>query len=372
MAGTAYRFVEKGRISGLQLFFLIVTVVISTADVLLPAYVYQEAAQDSWISVIIGTLTSLIFILIFLHLGLKYPDKTLMQYSCDLLGNPLGKAVGAIYLYYFLCSAKLITRKLAELIVISFNPDAPIVIYVIITLLVAAYAVSQGLEVIARVNQLLLPFGFLLIVLISMVNLPEMDLKNFLPILEKGLVPPLRGAFLIQAWFLESVLVLQLVPYVRERQSIRKYMLFFILAIFVGLMLGTSIVAVFGPLSGKLLFPALEFVRYAKIGRYMQNLDISIMGLWTTGIFIKIAVFMYVSFHGLVQLLELKDGKRLLLPLILLTFGMAVSDDRFSETYQTTHYIFPFCSLLVGVVLPVILLIASAIRRTVKKGGKCG
>src|SRR5690606_9512953 len=108
---------------------------------------------------------------------------------------------------------------------------------------------------------------------------------------------------------------------------------------------GVSIIAVFGPLTGKLLFPALEFVRYGRLERHIQNLDITIMGFWITGIFIKIAISVYIIFTGTVQLFELKDGKRLLLPISLMVFGMSVSGPRIQELYHILHYIVPFITI---------------------------
>ncbi len=43
------------------------------------------------------------------------------------------------------------SRELGEIFVIAFNPVSPLVVYIIVALTVAAYAVSEGLEVIARV-----------------------------------------------------------------------------------------------------------------------------------------------------------------------------------------------------------------------------
>lgn len=370
LAQKAYQCLEKGRISAIQLSFLIITYVISTADVFLPAYVYQESKQDSWISVIIGTLASLFFVFIFLNLGLKFPDKTLIQYSCDVLGKPLGKAVGFIYIYYFIIHAKAVTRQLSEILVTAFNSAAPISAYGLITLLVALYAVSQGLEVIARVNQVLLPFGLFLILFVAFVNISEMDLKNFLPILSEGIMPPIRGAFLIMSWLLESSFVLQVIPFVREKDKVRKYALVSIIILSIGLMFGVSIVAVFGPLTGKLLFPALEFVRYGRLGRFIQNLDITIMGFWITGIFVKIAISIYVIFTGVVQLLELKDGKRLLLPVSLMVFGMSVSSPRMQELYHIMHYIYPFTTALSAILIPFLLLVVASLRKQGRRAAK--
>jgi spore germination protein KB len=53
----------------------------------LPAYVAQEAQQDSWLSVIIGTLSSMLVILLFLALGLRYRDKLLYSTHAIFWGN---------------------------------------------------------------------------------------------------------------------------------------------------------------------------------------------------------------------------------------------------------------------------------------------
>ncbi|MFZ5988485.1 MAG: GerAB/ArcD/ProY family transporter, partial [Bacillota bacterium] len=149
----------KSKISSLQFMFLIITLVIATADVFLPAFVAQEAERDSWISAIIGTISSLVIVNIFIALALRHPDKTFIEYSCDILGKPLGKLCGFIFLYYVFMVTVMVTKQLGEIFVTSFNPEAPILIYIISVILVASYAVGKGIEVISRVNEILLPIG---------------------------------------------------------------------------------------------------------------------------------------------------------------------------------------------------------------------
>ncbi len=68
--------IENGKITARQLGFIAVTLVIATADVLLPALVALEAKQDAWISVIIATLVSLVVVTMIVTLGLRYPGST--------------------------------------------------------------------------------------------------------------------------------------------------------------------------------------------------------------------------------------------------------------------------------------------------------
>lgn len=51
--------IGREKISVLQFSFLLITIVLATADVFLSALVAQQAGRDSWISVIIGTIISI-------------------------------------------------------------------------------------------------------------------------------------------------------------------------------------------------------------------------------------------------------------------------------------------------------------------------
>lgn len=355
---------EKGKISVLQLAFLVVTIVISTADILLPSFVAREAKQDSWIAVIIATLSSVILINIILFLAARYPDKTLIQYACDILGSPLGKAVGISYILFFLITSSGVLSQIQELFVISFNPAAPVIVFGLVILLTAAYAVSKGLEVIARINQLLLPVGILILFFIAVINIKNMDFKNFLPILHKGFYPSFKGAFLVQAWMLESVVVLHFWPYVSRKRKARKSITLALLALGISLETGVLTIAVFGPLTEKFVFPALEYVRSASLGPHMENLDITIMMVWIGGIFIKITVFYYLIVLGIAQSFNFNSYKFLIAPvgILLITLTMTIAKPM-PRLLHYLHYAKPFQSLIMGFVVPFLLLVISIIRQ---------
>lgn len=355
---------EKGRITALQLAFLIITLVISTADVFAPKFIALEARQDSWIAVIIGTAFSLFSVFLLLSLGLKYPDKTLFQYTCDILGNFLGKIVCFIYLFYFIHIAWTVNRELGEILVTALNPEAPIMIYNTTTVLVAAYAVYMGIEVIARINGITLPIGLAILAFVFVVNLPKVDLGNFLPILYDGIAPPVRGALLIQGWLLEAVLILQLIPITRDTERIKRNTLLSIVVLGISMELGVFTIAIFGPLTEQFLFPALEYVRFASLGRFLENLDISIMGVWIIGIFVKVSLFYYIAVVATAQLFNLKSYKYMIAPVgVLISCLSTVTGESIIDIMHFIHFIFPLYSLTIGFIIPGLLLLVSVIRR---------
>ena len=355
---------EKGRISALQFGLLGLTLVIATADVFLPAYVAQEAQQDSWLSVIFGTVSSLLISILFILLAKRFPGKTLVEYSSEILGKVLGKLTAFFFILYMLIVGYTVLRELGDIFVTSFNPDAPLIIYSLITVLVAAYAVHNGLEVIARVNQIMIPFGLGILFLIALVNIKETDLTNYLPILENGVVPPLKGALLIQAWLLELVILLQFVPFVKDKKNIGKSFTLTMIVLGLSLLLGTLTIAVFGKLTSQLIYPALEYVRYASIGEYVKNLDITIMGIWIIGLFIKIAIIYYGMVLGISQLFGFKSYKSMIIPVGLLITTISVSSsERLSGVFNYSHFTFPFLSFSIAFFIPLLLLTVSLIRR---------
>ncbi len=353
------------RISARQAMLLLITYVLSTADVLLPAFVAQEAREDSWIAVIAGTAGALVIVNVFVTLGLRYPTKTLTQYAGDIVGKPLGKAVGLLYAYMFLFIAWSVTRELEEIFVVSFNPEAPIFLFGIMTVAVAYFAVIKGIEVIARINEILLPVGIVILLAIALLNAPKMNFSYFLPIFYDGVVPSLKGGIMVQTWLIETVVLLFLMPYIEQKEQIRKIANIAVVALGASLMVGVMIIAVFGvALTSKLLFPALEFVRYAEIGNYIQNLDILIMVVWISGIFVKIALSYYVGTLALAQVVGARCYKTLALPIGTVIVVMSSAAARvMPEIIFTLKYILPFYFIVMCLIVPALLLTVSLIRK---------
>lgn len=352
---------EKGRISIRQLLFLIITVVVATADVLLPNFVVVESKQDSWIAVIIGTIGAMLIMNIYVSLALKYYKKTIIEYATELMGRFVGKIIGIMYCFYFLHFTWLVTRKLADIYVVSFNPQIPMIAISITAIIVAAYAVFSGLEVIARVNEIALPAGLFILTFIVLVNINNMEFDRFLPVLQNGFIPPLRGGFLVYTWILQSIFILQIIPFVKDKEKLRKIANIGVVILGGSLGIGVLAIAIFGVnYLEEVLYPALEMVRLVTLGRSIQNLDITIMMVWIIGIFIKITVFYYCTVLSAAQILNLKSYKYIILPFGLLISSFSIiSMEGVPQFINFMHYIYPIYSILPITLVPIGLYIKS-------------
>lgn len=358
---------EKVQISPVQLTFLIITMVISTADIFLPSFVAKEAKQDSWISPILSTLVMIPVLIIYITLYKHHRGKSLIEMCTEIAGNFFGRIIGLLYAFYFMFVAIGAIMSISIVLNITFLPLTPLWVIVVISVLVSLYGAYSDLEVIARVNEILLPAGMGALVFLILVNINEYDFNFFRPILAEGVLQPVRGSIVILGHLCETVVILQMLHFTSKPEKIN-------IAIFVGLLItgtgmlaGTLIYAVFGPLTEIFIIPSLEFARFSSIGKYIQNLDVLVLAIWITGIYVKIMIFMYSGSYAMSQLFSIKNYKTIIFPIGFLSFSIAVSSvgDYIRDLYFM-HYILPVYSTAMAFVIPGILLVICIIKSKTK------
>lgn len=358
---------EKVQISPTQLTFLFIIIVISTADIFIPSFVAQEARQDCWISAILSTLAIMPVMFIYIMLYKNHSGKSLIEMCTEIAGKFAGKIIAFMYVFYFIFIAFSATQGLAAILNITFLQLTPPWVIVVISVAVSLYAVSQDLEVIARVSEILLPAGIGALVFLLLLNINEYDFNFFRPVLAEGIVQPVRGSIIILGTYCENVVILQIIKFISNTEKINRVIFTGMLVTGAGILAGTLIYAIFGPLTGILLLPSLEFARFSSIGKYIQNLDIIILAIWITGIYIKIIIFYYSGAFAMSQLFGLKNYKAIILPLGILLSTLVICNTRDEpEELFFMHYIYPFYTITMAIVIPGILLIISTIKKRIK------
>ncbi|WP_165767585.1 GerAB/ArcD/ProY family transporter, partial [Tetzosporium hominis] len=71
-------------------------------------------APDVWLSVAFGGLVAILAGFIMVKLSMEYPDKTLYQYSRDLIGKWPGGLFTLLLICYFLATSGFQVRSVTE------------------------------------------------------------------------------------------------------------------------------------------------------------------------------------------------------------------------------------------------------------------
>jgi spore germination protein KB len=357
--------IEKGRISAYQMAVMMYPTIVATAILIVPAISSRTAGRDMWISPVWGALTGLLTVLIVWKLNKLYPKETIIEYSVSILGKWLGKALGLIYILFYLHVNGIILREYSDFVTGAFLIKTPMIVVLAGMALVCGMAVRAGLEVVGRASEFFGPIVVVLYLLIIILILPELDFSNIVPMFEFGLKPSILGAAAPQAWFSEFMLIAFLLPYIVDRDQSLKWSVLSVLAV-MGTMIITNFAALllFGVLVENLGYPLMSAARYISIADFFEHVESVVMALWVAGAFIKITVFYYAIVLGTAQWLNLKSYKPIVFPIgLLLTLLGLWSAATFTEMKDVLGKAIPFYLTSFQTFIPFLLLVLAYLKQ---------
>ncbi|HHT01955.1 MAG TPA: endospore germination permease [Firmicutes bacterium] len=349
----------RGKISNWQLGALLSFTVLSTGLFLMGHMVEKFAGRDSWLM----PFTLFVFInaagLLWATLARRFSTLTLVQYCPLILGKPLGYIVNFLYLWFFVFVLATVTREFVEVINLFLPMVSPSLLGGTM-LALCIYAAWLGLEVIARsgVHVIVLLVAITLVHFFSII--PQADWSALQPVLANGLSPVLKSSWYAFAFAGEMVIVLMLFPQLAGQATVsRAFLGASVLICILALFFTVISTTILGPIVARLYFPYLMLARLAPM-----RIDVLIFISWVSGLFIKLAFLLYVSNLALVQVFQLRDANRTLLPLAFL--GAVLSIVLYPTglgVYDFVANVWPAYGLTMEVLLPLALLLVAVVRR---------
>ncbi|MBZ4646965.1 MAG: spore germination protein [Petroclostridium sp.] len=352
--------VKDVKISSIQLSFLIMGFILGSTAIVNPA---AGARQDSWLAYIIGWAGGFILIGIYVHISILNVSKTLIEILKENFGKVLGSITAILYIWYFIHLAALVLRNFGEYMVTVIYPETPITFIMMCVALLIAYAVKNGLEVVARTSELFVPLLPVTIIFIFFLLIGEYDINNFLPFLENGLEPVLKTAFSVLSFpFGETVVFLMVFPCLNKRENIIKvsYLSVTIMGLITLNVILRFLLALGPDMFTRNFFPA------QLTAELIPNVNVDpLIGInLLIGGGVKISVCLYAAVMGIAQLFNLDDYKPFVLPAvaIVVTLSLWVYDNLF-EMFRWATDIWPYYSIPFQILIPLLLLMVSWIKK---------
>jgi spore germination protein KB len=365
--------IEKGRITALQMGIMMYPTILATAVLLVPAITTELAERDMWLSPIWASLIGFLTVYIAYQLNQFYPKETIIQYSGHILGRIPGKVIGLIYLLFYLHINGVVIREYAEFVVGMFLLRTPLLVVIGSMTLACAFAVRAGVEVLGRLAEMIVPIMILLLLLIIILLLPDVESKHMFPVLEKGMLPSIKGAITPQSWFSEFNLMSFLLPFLTDREKGMKWGMISVFVVMLTLFsINLVVLFIFGELTSSLTYPMMSAAQYISMADFLEHIESIVMAIWVAGAFVKICVFYYALVLGTAQWLKLSDYRPIVLPFGLLLVLFAIWSapnlqelDHFLGTSASVYF------TLVQTVLPLFLLLVAFVRKGKRreKGG---
>ncbi|MGI6585432.1 MAG: GerAB/ArcD/ProY family transporter [Lutisporaceae bacterium] len=352
----SFAVMEKARISSIQMFLLLSGFLFGDTMLLTPPH---GAKNDAWLAMLLGGAGGALLMWVYAAIALLNPSKTLVDILKEKLGKVAGNIFAVLYTWHFIHLASLMLRGFGEFICTVTFPETPMVVIIGLFVVVIAYVVNSGIEVIGRLNELLVPLIPLVVLIISLSLITVHDFTAFLPILENGMTPVLNAAFSYLTFpFGETVAFLMLFPHINKKEKLKKVVL---LSAAVSILLGIILFfrdisvlrsdlmarAAYIPHSISLLIPGFNVE---------PLVDINLL----IGGGVKISVCIYAAVRALIQIAGIGDHRKL--TGAISTFCVVLSIWEFKNVLELFNWaikVWPYYSIPFQIVIPLLLLLLS-------------
>lgn len=361
---------EKGIISSTQLAYLIGIYI--QGAIFCTALVYHIVTRDIWLISLTSFAVSWIFVFVFIKLTSMFSGSNLIEINSIVFGVYLGKVISALYLIFFVILTTANLRLLCDYVVGNYMVETPLIVIALVFLISIAWAVHAGLEVLARIGVIFFVVVTVLMIFIFILSSSKMEITNFFPLFDISLIDFVRTNHIITTIFFgESFLFMMVIPYVAQRDKMKRSILFGLIAGEISLILSAiMITGVLGDIASLTNSPLNRVLRQVELGEVLSRMEFIVTGILMFSVFMRIAVIYYVATLGIGQFLGLKSYQPLVIPVGVVILGLVVPMfNTASAQVECGINTWPFFASFFEFVLPVITLFVALLRGLYKKKG---
>ncbi|WP_040413322.1 endospore germination permease [Desulfosporosinus sp. OT] len=361
---------EKVKISTRQFTCMLFSLLLSSLMFGLPRILIEQSKQDVWQVMLITFVVDALLAIVYFILGMRYPQQTMFEYSETVLGPWLGKIIGLLFVLFFGYMLLVTLKIVSEFVFTVLLTETPELFINFILLLVSFYAVNAGLEVIARLSEIVAPLILIPLLIILTFSLNRVELENLRPIFQHSIWQLLKYSLLpISMYGVCIVMGIFMAYHNKPKESLKAKWIAIGSVTVLSIMTLISLITIFGTsYSSQQIYPVFRLAQIIKVGNFFERIETLVIIFQIAGAFVGLVIFYYSSVLGLAQIFKIQRYQTLTpyFGVIMLILSKFVFNN-IAERHQFTETIFPYLALFIEVFLIIMLLIVSLIRHGIKK-----
>jgi spore germination protein len=344
---------------------ILISTIIGVGVLPLPRFAVEAADTGAPLVTFLGLLLACIGLGLITLLGMRFPNKSIVQYSEDILGKWTGRLGSVFIISFFAILTALAAREFGEVVIASVLRRTPLEVTVIVMLLLAAISSRHNVTVFAYIHHFYFPLVLAPALVIIILSLKNGDALNLQPVWGNEPKGIWMGVLTVAALFQGSFIFTLVIPAMRRPEKAMKAALYGI-SIAGGLYLAIvmATVAVFGPEeTEQLLWPTLELARTTALpAAILERLDAIFLIVWVTAVFTTLFSSYFLTIHSITQLFQLRDHKMFSLFVIPIIFFLAMIPQNAVQMYQFIEFV-GRAGLVITIAYPALLLGVAWIRK---------
>lgn len=360
----------KAKISRSQYLFTIPNLLYGKAIGITSGVIVRKVGGDTWTTMLFGFVIGIGIILMLTYVNSKFPEKTIIQISEELMGKWPSKILGMLLVIFFAfafsTSANVMTLHVKE----YFLLETPFLIICVIYTVLCTYGVYLGIEVIVRFA--LIGFFMSLFINLTMVagTIKDFRMINLRPLFDMGLYKNVSNSVYIFSDLSMAILAVGILyPMLNDKKksiSVTFWaMLIGVVLIVIWPMFETGVMG--ADTMKKYVIVCMQQVRCAQLTRYLPRYELIMVSFFTFGVYVQSAVMFYCSTYCFKQATGIKKDWYIFLPLtvilIFITYYTAYDHNKFINFLT---FPWPQICAALSIGIPVVLFITAALKGRMK------
>lgn len=335
-----------------------------------PSQMTKEVGTDSWFVTIFAGIIVFLLLALLYKAVLKYDNISFYNMLEKALGKVMSKVFGIIFCIYFIFIVALGMRIFTEVIKMYLLEKTPTEFILLAMIFTGLYLVRGEISALVKFNEIAFPAMFIPIIIILLFSTRGGEITNILPILRAKPNEYLRALASTTYTFAGFEIAYLILPYMEDKDGIRKTFFKSIAFITLFYMLVTILCLMFFAKehTKELLWPTITLIRAIVIqGAFVERWEGVVMALWVL-FYYTTFVNMYYFAGDIIKnafcLYDIKLSSIILSPIIYI---VALYPQNIAEVYDISDKATSILSIFSFIVLPLTLLYFGKSR---KKGEK--
>ncbi|TCP22662.1 spore germination protein KB [Scopulibacillus darangshiensis] len=335
----------KENISLWQFFVLTITFELGSAVVV---GIGNDAKQDAWIAILLAALPGFLLIWMYSYLLSLLPGKNLFEIMEVAFGRKFAMGLTIAYSVYFFYLACYVLRDFVEMIGSAVLFNTPSGVVAVTLMLVIAYILYLGFEVVGRVAEIFSPYMFFFIFLLSIFVWisGNFEIKNLQPVLSEGFQPIMNAIFPQLLGFpigeIPIIFTVLMAHTSNFKYSRKVGMYAFGTGTVILVWAAILQIAVLGvDIKLRSDFPLLSVARMVSFANFFERIDATIVFIMMFGIILKISVFSFIGLKGLEYVFRMPYRPFVFPMSMLIALFSLINSESFAEHIEKGFKILP-------------------------------
>lgn len=356
---------ETRQITVIQAAAILISTIIGVGVLPLPLFAVRAADSGAPLVTLLAMMVGFIGLALITVLGMRFPNKSFIQYSEDIIGKWFAWLGSVFIIAFFAVLTSLAAREFGEVVVTSVLKTTPVEVTVIVMLLLAAISTRNDITTFAYIHHFYFPTLLFPVLLIVALSLNNGDVINLQPIWGNEPKGMLKGTLTIAALFQGSFIMTIVIPYMRRpEKAMVSSAIGMLIAGGLYVIIVAAAVSVFGSEEIKqLLWPTLELAKATSLpANILERLDAAFLAVWVTAVFTTLLSSYFLTIQAITHLFRLRDHKIFSLFILPFVFVMAMLPQNIVQMYEIIETVGRI-GLYLTIGYPGMLLLISILRK---------